>query len=130
MNVIHFIEWSESKIISFDFDDTLCVDGKPNKSIVDKVINHHRNGDKCIIVTARDPNHEKDSWIKENEPKRTKVLDFIKIHNLPISKIIFTNHKLKGPILKNHDVYMHFDDKDEELNSAKENGIQIIKVSK
>jgi acid phosphatase class B len=98
--------------------------------MISKLINHHKDGDKCIIVTARDPEHEKDEWIQKNEPKRTKVIDFVKKHNLPISKIIFTNHKPKGPILKSHNVYMHFDDKDEEIDSANNNGIKTIKVEK
>lgn len=128
MNPIHFIEWSESKIISFDFDDTLCVNGLPNKEIIQKLFSHYNAGDECIVVTARDRNHENDDWIKKHEPNRTKVLQFLKLHNLPITKVIFTNHKLKGPILKNHNVYLHFDDKDEELNSAKTHGILTIKV--
>lgn len=130
MNIIHLIEFSESKIISFDFDDTLCSDGKKNEIMISKLINHHKDGDKCIIVTARNPEHEKDEWIQKNEPKRTKIIDFVKKHNLPISKIIFANHKPKGPILKSHNVYMHFDDKDEEIDSANNNGIKTIKVEK
>ncbi len=128
MNFIHLIEWSETKIISFDFDDTLCTDGKANKGIISRVFKHHADGDECIIVTARDPDHEKDDWIKENEPKRTKVIDFVKRHNLPITKIIYTNHKPKGIYLKRNNVFVHFDDKQEEINSAKKYGVHAIKV--
>ena len=54
MNIIHFFEWEQPDIISFDFDDTLCLKyGVPNEEIVKILKNYHREGCTCIIVTAR-----------------------------------------------------------------------------
>ena len=40
MNIIHFFEWEQPDIISFDFDDTLCLKyGVPNEEIV-KIVWH------------------------------------------------------------------------------------------
>lgn len=130
MNLIHLYESTLGKI-SFDFDDTLCMaNGQPNFQMIEKLRYHHRNGHEIIIVTARDRDHEDDAWIKENEPKRVKVIDFIKIHKLPISAIHFTNHALKGPILQRQNVTTHYDDDEEQLMSSKKHGIQAIEVKK
>jgi len=131
MNIIHLLDWQEPNLVSFDFDDTLCfTHGRPNKTIVDKVVDYHNNGYQCIIVTARNHEHESEDWYRANEPLRIPVMSFLKLHNLPIAKIYFTNHALKGPILKNLNVIKHYDDKDEEIESAKKCGIQAIKVAK
>lgn len=130
MNLIHLYESTVGRI-SFDFDDTLCMsNGKPNMDMIKKLKLYHRNGHDVIIVTARNRTHEDDSWIKENEPNRTKVMDFIKIHNLPVSAVYFTNHAPKGPILQQQNVITHYDDDNEQLLSTKSHGVRAIEVEK
>ncbi|MEI7486549.1 MAG: HAD hydrolase family protein [Chryseobacterium sp.] len=129
MNIIHFFEWEQPDIISFDFDDTLCLKhGVPNEEIVKILKNYHREGCTCIIVTARNHEHESEEWWRENQPNRTTIIKFLKKNQIPIEKIFFTNHEPKGPILKKLNVKLHYDDKDEELESAKDHGIKTIKV--
>lgn len=131
MNLIHLFDWQESDTVSFDFDDTLCfASGIPNQKIIDILLNFYKNGKKCIIVTARDHSHESEDWYAKNEPERTLVLNFIKKYQLPIEKVYFTNHEPKGKLLKNLNVLCHYDDKDEELESASKYGVKGIKVWK
>lgn len=122
---------SQPMVVSFDFDDTLCLaHGKPNEYIVQKLLYYHCNGHPCIIVTARNQEHESEDWFRDNQPERTTILSFLKNYNLPIKKIYFTNHNPKGPLLQNLNVMAHYDDKDEELESAIQCGINAIKVYK
>ncbi|MFZ9241181.1 MAG: HAD family hydrolase [Chitinophagaceae bacterium] len=128
MNSIHLYESTVGRI-SFDFDDTLCMsNGKPNMAMVEKLKMHHRNGHEVVIVTARNRDHESDSWIKENEPNRVKVMDFIKIHNLPVTSVYFTNHAPKGPILQQQNIFAHYDDDKDQLHSTQSHGVQAIGV--
>jgi len=121
---------SMTQVISFDFDDTLCSsEGSPNMDMISKIWQHHANGDECIIVTARNKDHEEKDWINKNEPGRTKVVDFISKYNLPITKIVYTNHLLKGPILKKYNAILHYDDNEEQLASTGSHGVTPIKVN-
>lgn len=115
------------KIISFDFDNTLCMDdGTPNIRMMDLVRKHATEGFKCYIVTSRNRQHETKKWIAENEPNRIRVKDFVKEHNLPIKQCHFTNHMEKGLILYQIESIRHYDDNPEELKSAREHGIEAI----
>lgn len=131
MNIIHLIEWSDSDVVSFDFDDTLCwQDGTPNTKMIDILRSHHNNGYECVIVTARNLSHEDEGWIRENEPQRTTVQRFINTHSLPVKKVYFTDHAPKGPILSKLQVIRHYDDLEDELMSANLHGVVGIKVSR
>lgn len=113
------------KIVSFDFDDTLCMeDGTVNYSMLNLVREYAKNGYRCYIVTARNKKHELKTWIKANNPKRIRVKDFIKEHDLPIKQCHFLNHQPKGPVLKKIGVFRHYDDRKDELASAEEYGIE------
>jgi len=113
-----------NKIISFDFDDTLCMsNGEPNKHMMDVLRYYAENGYRCYIVTARNKLHESAKWIANNQPGRVRVKDFIKEHGLPVKQTHFCNHEAKGPILKTIGVYKHYDDELEQVLSAREHGI-------
>jgi hydroxymethylpyrimidine pyrophosphatase-like HAD family hydrolase len=113
-------------IATFDFDDTLCSEeGIPNLEIINLVKNYFKKGYKCYIVTARNKSHDTKKWIKENNPKRVRILDFIKIFELPIEKIYYTNHELKGPILAKLGSKVHYDDHEDQIKSCKEHKIKV-----
>lgn len=115
------------KIVSFDFDDTLCMeDGTPNFTMIKMVKKYHQEGYKCYIVTARNKKHELKTWIKKNNPKRIRVKDFIAEHELPIKRCYFLNHMDKGPVLKKIGAFRHYDDREDALMSAKLFGIDAI----
>jgi len=117
------------KIISFDFDNTLCrEDGTPNEKVLELVRKYAEEGCKCYIVTARTRHHESRTWIAKNEPNRVRVKDFIKKHSLPIKQCHFTAHELKGNTLFRIGAAIHYDDQPEHIKSAKEYGIEAIKV--
>lgn len=128
---IHLIEWSGSTV-SFDFDDTLCLStnggNAPNPKVVALLMKHHDTGDDCIVITARDPEHESDEWIAENEPHRIKVSDFLLAHRLPVNRVVFTNHAPKGPVCLRNNVSLHYDDRDEEIESCSNCGVKAIKI--
>lgn len=110
------------KIISFDFDDTLCMSsGFPNFPMINKVKSYSKKGNTCIIVTARNKDNEFD------QPNRILIQDFLKCYNIPIKDVYFTNHALKGPVLKKLKASKHYDDNEEQLNSAKNSGIKAIR---
>lgn len=114
----------KTKIVSFDFDDTLCMeDGTPNKTMIELVKKYYSEGFKCIIVTARNIKHETAAWIKKNNPNRVSVKSFIKEHNLPIVECHFLNHSPKGPRLRKRGVLIHYDDRENEIKSAIDFGI-------
>lgn len=119
-------------IVSFDFDDTLCMeeDGSPNIQMLDIVRKYAAEGFKCYIVTARNKSHESKKWIKNNKPNRVRIKDFIKEHNLPIKQCHFTNHEPKGSYLKKIGSTKHYDDHIEQIASAIEYGIEAIHVHK
>jgi hypothetical protein len=118
-----------NKIVCFDFDNTLCMKaGDPNHEMIEKVKKYHEQGYRCYIVTARNKAHEATRWIQNNEPNRIRVKDFIKDHQLPIKQCHFLNHQPKGPVLKRIGAFKHYDDELEQIESAKEYGIQAILV--
>lgn len=118
-----------NKIVSFDFDDTLYMrTGEVNQEMVDLVRDYDQQGYRCYIVTARNKNHENIKWIKENQPDRMRIKEFIKLENLPIKQTHFCNHAPKGPILKRIGVYKHYDDEVEQINTALEHGIEAVLV--
>ena len=116
-------------IVTFDFDDTLCMeDGTPNLVMMGLVHKYAAEGYKCYIVTARNKAHESLKWIKKNNSERIRVKDFIMDNQLPIKQCHFTNHEPKGPVLKRIGSVRHYDDHDEQLESAKEYGIEAIRA--
>lgn len=117
-------------IVTFDFDDTLCIekDGSPNLEMIELVRKYAAEGYKCYIVTARNKAHESVKWINNNGGTRVRIKDFIKEYKLPIKQCHFTNHEPKGPYLKKIGAVKHYDDHDEQLASAAEYGIDAIRV--
>jgi acid phosphatase class B len=112
------------KTISFDFDDSICMqDGTPNLEMINIIKKYHENNYNCVIVTARNLENEKNPPSKE----RVIIQEFVKNFNLPISRYYFTNHELKGPLLKEIKASIHYDDDEEQLRSAEEHGVEAIK---
>lgn len=117
----------KKRIITFDFDNTLCnQDGTPNHAMLDVVRKHAAEGCKCYIVTARNKAHEAPGWIQKNQPGRVRVKDFVKEYDLPIKQCHFTNHELKGPVLWNIGSSLHYDDKPDHHRSCQEHGIEAL----
>lgn len=107
-------------LISFDFDDTLSFGGDyiGNPKILDKVREHIKAGDICVIVTAR----------SRQQFSILEIDGFIFEHNLDISAVYFTNHELKGPTLKYIGADVHYDDDPKHLDSCIACGIKAFQV--
>jgi acid phosphatase class B len=113
------------QVISFDFDDTICMANcVPNYKIIKLINNYVSQGYRCVIVTARNIEHEK----LKNGIDDISVLDFCKKYNVLIKDFVFTNHKYKGPFLRDIGAIKHYDDSIVHLESAKEHGIDGVLV--
>ena len=100
------------KIISFDFDETLCdSQGNPIKKYIKKLIKHHKNNDKIIITTFR------------RHSSKNHVEDFIEKYNLPVEEIVCTEHQPKLPFLMRKNAAIHYDDDIPTINSLLNSGI-------
>lgn len=116
------------QIISFDFDDTICMANcVPNYKIIRLINEYITHGYHCVIVTARNEWQEKDGT--KNGIYDISVKDFCKKHNLLITDIIFTGHKYKGPFLKDIEAIKHYDDSLDHIESAIDCGIEGILVN-
>lgn len=117
------------KIASFDFDDTLCrPDGSPHPPGVALFRQHTMRGDACIIVTARNPEHESVAWAAANQPGRVLIADFLAAHGMAAAGVHFTNHADKGPTLRRLGVTVHYDDCPEHAASCAECGVECVRV--
>lgn len=117
------------KTVSFDFDSCLITgeySGEANHDMLATMRVFHNAGFRIIITTARNPSREN----KETLPDRVLVSDFIKEHELPVDKVVFTSHNEngKGQFLKKENAIIHFDDRDDELESAENHGVIAVKV--
>lgn len=115
------------KIVSFDFDNTLCMnDGTPNHPMLEIVRKHATDGYKCYIVTARNRDEESKKWVAEHDPTKVRIKDFIKEHDLPIKQCHFTSHELKGRTLWTIGACKHYDDRFDQRHSATLFGIEAL----
>lgn len=108
-------------IVSFDFDDCLCLNDLPNPSILAIIQKRVEDGDEIHITTARSGKRQLDNW-------NQIVEEWVSEHNLPISKVHYTNHSLKGPFLVAAGASHHYDDKLEHLFSACIHGVKAFLV--
>jgi acid phosphatase class B len=103
-------------LITVDFDHTLQFnDGSPNDTTLQMLRMNHK-GDQIVIVTSR----------SFSVGSVKAIQDFAKQHNLNVSNIIHTNGSLKGPICKAVNSQRHFDDCEADLDSVKEQGVDIV----
>lgn len=108
--ILSLFKIAKSKIVSFDFDETLrFFNGLPNKETIKKLKEHHKLGDTIFVVTSR----------KETPKNRSFVTDFLKDQKiLPLIKEIHLVGDLKAPFLKKMKVTHHYDDSLEEIELA------------
>ena len=130
-----FEEFSNRKIISFDFDGVLhksIIKGTfhpidywdfdnliPNYTVIEKVFEEYHKGNKIIVVSSR-CNFE--NLIK------TGISEFIKKYNLPIKDIYLTDDKPKIPLLENLGVSKHYDDNYMMINNFCGSNIEFVLV--
>ena len=115
--IISLLKIAKSKIVSFDFDETLrFFDGFPNKKTIKKLKEHHKLGDTIFVVTSR----------KDTPKNRNFVKDFLKDQGiLSIIKEIHLVGNLKAPFLKKMKVEHHYDDSLEEIELASSDKFKI-----
>jgi len=106
------------KTVTFDIDDTLydTRTKQPLPKTVALAQQHISNGDRVIIVTARNKDDKTASWVKDN------VGDV---------KTIFTNGAMKADTLNSLGSTLHYDDKPAEINqiNKKYPEIETIRVT-
>lgn len=112
--------------ISFDYDDTLtmpvlekdAIRYVPRPEYVELAKKYAAEGNEVIIVTARS-----NADIHQKEIKK-----FIKENELIIAGVYYTNHFPKGPKLKSLNVDIHYDDRQDHIDSAKYHGVKGVYV--
>ena len=112
------------KLITIDFDDTLCFDNdinKPNQKLIDYIFKMHDKDYRFLIVTARNREYN-------NLYAKTDIYDFLEKYNLPITKVVYTNGNLKGKTLKGLKSVLHIDNDLEQIDSCKEAGVKTFYV--
>ena len=112
------------KLITIDFDDTLCFDNdidKPNQKLLDYIFKMHDKGYRFLIVTARNREYN-------NFYAKTDIYDFLEKYNLPITKVVYTNGNLKGKTLKSLKSVFHIDNDLEQIDSCKKAGVETFYV--
>lgn len=108
--------------VAIDFDDTLScyLTSAPCWPGIALAHRCQRKGLPWSIVSAR--------W--ERQQSRDEMLRFCLNHGLTPADIIFTHLQPKGPTLAERGFTMLFDDRDRELDSAREFGIEAAYVPK
>ena len=109
-----------SKIISFDFDNTLTQLSSlfPKQKVINALRHCCNIGYEIIIVSARRP-----------EEKQV-IKSFCEKHRIPVCRSYFTSNKLKGRLLRKLGVEVHFDDDDIQIESARLYGVKVVDAKK
>ena len=110
------------KLITIDFDDTLCYNDNvkvENEKLIKLINSLPEDSYEFYIVTAR--NKEYDKIFAQN-----KIDKFVKKYKLPIEKIVYTDGKEKGEILKKLKSKLHVDNDLDQIKSCKEFNIKTI----
>ena len=103
---------NEQRVVSFDFDVTLHINGEPNQEMIDIMFKHSDKGDTIIIMTAR------------GEKEMQAVHDFVKKYRLPVAQAYHTNGGLKGEYLKKLGCSLHYDDNNYQRDDVLAHGIK------
>jgi hypothetical protein len=114
--MITFKDYLLEDLVSFDYQGTLIKNNDINKEVINILKNEVQKGNKAIIVSTS----------LENE--KSKIEQFLKKYNLPISQIYCTNGEDKVFTLKELGVNRHYDDNNFELMMLKNSGIQGILI--
>jgi FMN phosphatase YigB (HAD superfamily) len=124
----------EQNIYSFDFDNTLIryhtlEDGDveylgPHEANIQLLKDLAADGNKIIIVTSRSTPKRKFEWDKAPTPEEA-VQEF----GLPVSEIYYTRGEIKVNKLIELGVSKHWDDDEDEVEAAREAGIEATLVS-
>lgn len=110
----------QTKVISFDFDDTLFAwkDGEPNHMLIAKAQEYISKGLTVYIVSSR-----------KNIPYNVDyVHNLVRQHKIPVQKVVFTNNAPKWETLVDLDVDIHYDDDEQELKDMQQNAPTIKPV--
>lgn len=114
--------------VSFDFDDTISGVHDHVEHICEILHNHIAVGDEVLILTARDPSHDKEEWYKANKPDRIVLIEHLKILGLDHLQVVYTAHAPKGPFAKELGVHVHYDNDPKEITSCREHGVISIPI--
>jgi len=110
------------KLITIDFDDTLCYYNeisKPNKKLIKLIKTLSAKNYLFYIVTARSKEYD-------NIFSSLKIDKFIEEYSLPIEKVVYTDGEMKGKTLKKLKSRLHIDNDLDQIKSCKESGIKTI----
>jgi hypothetical protein len=97
-------------LVSFDFDGTLQLAGRPAWPGLHLFRAHQAAGDQVIICTVRTEAHEAETWWRLYDPTRIVLQDFLEAHDLRPARVLYTAHTPKAPHLRAAGCALHYDD--------------------
>ena len=112
-------------VLTVDFDETLAETSVtawggtslfPIERIVDFVKKHHAQGSEVHVVTFR-------NWTQKPE-----IVNFCKIHKIPVKSIVCTEGQNKVPFIKKLNSTLHVDDSVEVCTLCIMAGIDVLLV--
>lgn len=115
-------------LIGFDFDDTLHLGGEPNPVICELVRRNKKVFRDVCVITARNPEHENETWWRAYEPWRIVVDRWLADHDLPL-EVVFCSHQPKAPVMAAIHCWRLYDNSPEETETARNAGLQGIPTS-
>ena len=118
------------ELVTFDFDDTLTLPIKdeegywlsggyqPNPEVIAMAKEMDDRGHDVAIVTsrARTPGNSR------------KINAFIMEHELPVTRVVYTNGQWKADLLEEMGSVLHYDDNKEELRRIEAKGISVVEI--
>jgi FMN phosphatase YigB (HAD superfamily) len=125
--------------VSFDFDGTLTrwtpdlhgFHEEPYIPALTRLLFWHRMGRKIYIVTHRTKELEGNKAFLGHGKDKMKIAEFIERCRVPVSMndVIFTKFGDKGEALNRIGAVLHYDDEDDNLNSASNAGVIAVRVN-
>ena len=114
--------------ISFDFDSTISGVESHIEHICQILRNHIAHGDDVMILTARNPEHDKEDWFTINSPGRVVLIEHLKALGLDHLQVAYTKHEPKGPHAARLGIQIHYDNDPAEIISCKAHGVIGIPI--
>jgi hypothetical protein len=149
MIITEFNKFNKRNVVSFDFDGVLhlsMIPGTihpadwinyktwiPSKKLHGILKKEHQNGNKIIVISARDKkfydfNKPDFNWDSPPLDMKKIMMKFMKLYQLPVDDIILTDNGPKKQILIDMKAIRHYDDNIDMERELKDTNIEFVYV--
>lgn len=112
-------------IVASDFDGTLLLGTRPNATIAELLRRNIDAGNKPLILTARNADHDDRDWRDEHEPGRVLVPELLDELGLSIP-VVYLNHLPKWRIMPELRAAWLWDNDEREIIGCHRAGLAAI----